>query len=74
MSQVGLCSELPWQSGATSPPALHKSGLGTWLRDFPGGPVVETLPSNAESMGSIPVQGARIPHASWPKRQDAKQK
>ena len=33
MSQVGLCSELPWQSGATSPPALHKSGLGTWLRD-----------------------------------------
>ena len=35
-------------------------------RDFPGGPVVGTLPSNAEGVGSIPGQGAQIPHALWP--------
>ena len=34
--------------------------------DFPGGPVVKTLPSNAGGGGSIPGQGAMIPHASWP--------
>ena len=33
------------------------------------GPVVETSPSNAESAGSIPGQGAEIPHASQPKNQ-----
>ena len=34
---------------------------------LPGGPVVKkTLPSNAGD--SIPGQGARIPHASWPKK------
>ena len=32
--------------------------------DFPGGPVVKTLPSNAWGAGSIPGQGAMIPHAS----------
>lgn len=30
-------------------------------RDFPGGPVVNNLPSNAEDAGSIPGQG----HAVW---------
>ena len=30
-------------------------------RDFPGGPVVKTLPSNAEGEGSIPGGGAMIP-------------
>ena len=34
--------------------------------DFPGGPVVKTLPSNAGGAVSIPGQGAVIPHASWP--------
>ena len=52
---------------ATSPPPLHKSGLGTWLRDFPGGLVVETLPSNAEGVGSIPGYVAKISSASQPK-------
>ena len=33
-------------------------------RDFPGGPVVGSCPSNAGDMGSIPDQGTRIPHAS----------
>ena len=44
------------------------------LRDFPGSPVVRTLPSNAGGAGSIPGQGAKIPHASWPKNQNIKQK
>ena len=31
---------------------------------FPGGPVVRTLPANAEDMGQIP--GGKIPHAEGP--------
>ena len=41
---------------------------------FPGGPVVQTLPSKAEGERSIPGQGARITHASRPKNQNVKQK
>ena len=33
--------------------------------DIPGGPVVGTLPSGAGGAGSIPCQGAGIPHNSW---------
>ena len=40
-------------------------------RDFPGGPVVKTSPSNAGSVGSISGQGAKTPHASWPKTKQA---
>ena len=29
--------------------------------------MVGTLPSNAGGAGSIPDQGAKIPHALWPK-------
>ena len=43
-------------------------------RDFPGSPVVKTLPSNAEGAGSIPGRGAKIPHALWPNNQNIKQK
>ena len=43
-------------------------------RDFPGGPVVKTSPSNAEGAGSIPGQGAKILHASGLKKQNIKQK
>ena len=32
--------------------------------DFPGGPVVKNLPSNAGDMGSIPGQGTRS-HMPW---------
>ena len=39
------------------------------LRDFPGSPVVRTLPSNAQGTGSIPGQGPNSPHASQPKNQ-----
>ena len=42
--------------------------------DFPGSPVVNTLPSNAGGAGSIPAWGAKIPHASGPKIQNIKQK
>ena len=42
--------------------------------DFPGGPVVKTLPFNAGGAGSIPDWGAKIPHALRPKNQNIKQK
>ena len=34
-----------------------------WHRDFPGGPVIENLPSNAGDTGPIPGRGTKIPHA-----------
>ena len=43
------------------------------VRDFPGGPVAKTLPSNSGGAGSIPGRGAKIPHASQPKNQNIKQ-
>ena len=36
--------------------------------------MVRTLPSNARGAGVIPGWGAEIPHASWPKNQNIKQK
>ena len=33
-------------------------------QDFPGGIVVQNLPSNAGDSGSIPGQGTKIPHAA----------
>ena len=52
---------------------MHSSQIDPSLeivtkRDFPGGPVVETSPSNAGGAGSIPGRGAKIPHASRPKK------
>ena len=41
---------------------------------FPGSPVVKTLISNAGSVGSIPGQGAEIPHALGPESRNIKQK
>ena len=35
--------------------------------------MVKTLPFNADSVGSIPGQGAKITHASWPKNIKQKQ-
>ena len=34
--------------------------------------MIESLPSNAGVVGSILGQGARIPHAPWPKIQNIK--
>ena len=42
--------------------------------DFPGGSEVKTLPPSAGGVGSIPGQGAKFPHAFWPKSQDIKQR
>ena len=44
------------------------------IRDFSGGPVIKISSSNTGDTGSIPGQGAKIPHASWPKTQNIKQK
>ena len=41
---------------------------------FPGCPVVNTLPSNAGGMSSIPGQRSNILPASWPRNQNVKQK
>ena len=32
------------------------------MRDFPSGPVGKTLPFNAEDVGSLPSQEAKVPH------------
>ena len=42
--------------------------------NLPHGPVVKTAPFNAGGAGSIPGHGSNIPHASWPKNQNIKQK
>ena len=44
------------------------------LGDFPGGPVIKSLPSNAGGAGSIPGRGAKISLASGPKNQNIKHK
>ena len=47
------------------------------VRDFPGGPIVKTAPSNAGGAGSIPAipgRGAKIPHAWQPKNQNINNK
>ena len=42
--------------------------------DFLCSSVVKISPSNARGTGSIPGWGAKIPHVSWPKNQNVKQK
>lgn len=42
--------------------------------DFPDGPGVKALPSNACAAGSTPGQEATIPDASWPKTPNTEQK
>ena len=41
---------------------------------FPGDPLVMISPSSGGGAGSVPHQGAKNPHASWPKNQNIKQK
>ena len=51
------------------PQCLHAAGVSAASsRDFPGSPVIKTSLSNARDAGSIPVWGAKIPHALWPKK------
>ena len=39
--------------------------LRIYHRDFPGGPVVKNLPSNAGDVGLILDQGTKIPWGNW---------
>ena len=58
-----------------STPRRWPQVVKSWqVEDFPGSPVVKTLPSNAVDVGLIPGQEAKIPHASLPKNQNMKQK
>ena len=43
-------------------------------RDFSGGPVVKTSPSNARGAGLILGWGAKIPHVFWPVAKETKKK
>ena len=43
-------------------------------RDFSGGPVAGTSSCNGGGAGSIPGQGARLPHASRPRNHNTEQK
>ena len=52
--------------------AKSQTRLSNWTT--PEGLVVKISPSSAGGVGSIPGQGARIPHASVPKKQNKKQK
>ena len=45
---------------------IRKMELKTITRAFPGGPVVNNVPSNAEDSSLIPGQGSKIPHAKGP--------
>lgn len=47
-----------------------KFGLKTILGNLLGGPVLGTLPFNVGGVGSIPGQGAGIPHALGPQKQN----
>ena len=44
------------------------------LRGFPSGPAITTSPSSVRGAGLNPGREAKIPHASWPKTQNMKQK
>ena len=69
-SKQGLlhCRQIHQLSYEGSPGIMKTLGQTMVLRsmllgDFPGGPVVENLPSNAGDLGPIPGWGTKIPHA-----------
>ena len=43
-------------------------------REVPGYPVINTSLSSAGGLSSIPGWGTKIPHTSWPKKQNIKQR
>ena len=49
---------------------IFQSKSKTW--DFPGGPVVENLPSSTGGQGSILGREGGVPDASWPKHHNIK--
>ena len=57
-----LCSDHSFHP-TSSPPKSSPSKLSS--RDFPGGPVVKNLPSDAGDTGSIPGRETKVPHTPW---------
>ena len=57
-----------------SPSADKYINKNQYTGDFPGCPVVETLPSKAGGVGQTSGQEAKIPHASHPKKRNMKQR
>ena len=55
-------------------PSIYACRSKEMLWGFPGGPVVNTSPSNAGGEGSIPDWGTEIPHTLRPRNQNIKQK
>ena len=53
---------------------IHTAVFKIDNQGLPGRPVVETSPSNAGGVGSIPGWGAKISHALQPKNQNIKRK
>ena len=52
-------------AGVSTIPTLvswHEKYTSDW--DFPTGPVVKNLPTNAKDTGSTPAWGTKIPHAT----------
>ena len=69
LTHKGSCSPV-WEANHFRAKWINHSGP----RDFPGGPVVKTSLSNAGGAGSVPGGGTRVPHASWAKKRNIKQK
>ena len=77
---LSLLCLLHWQTGSLplalpGKPRQHSKSLQNIMEGtFPGGPVVKTLPFNAQGVGSIPGWEAKILQALRPKHQSIKQK
>ena len=54
---------------ATGKKEKGKDKLKISMPGLPGSPVVKTSPSNTGGPSLNPGCGAKIPHASWPKKQ-----
>ena len=55
---------------STLPPSRNVCMFSSFKKkdwEFPDGPVVKTVSSNAGGAGLIPGHGAKTPYASWPK-------
>ena len=46
--------QLTWPGRGGERSEIPEIQINQWRRDFPGGPVVKNLPSNAGDTGSIP--------------------
>ena len=69
--QRGFVLVLPLWDGSSGSMYVR---IAVKTRDVPGSRVVRTLPSKSRRVDSTPGQGAEVPHALWPKKQNIKQK